>query len=156
MLPDRSKVPREDYTYWVEVDVRWGDMDSQVHVNNAVYFTYCETARVELLGKLGIRGKSGGRFGPALVSTSCNFRQQVVYPSKLDVGVAVEAIGRRSFTMRYGLFLHGTSELVADASSVNAWVDYEEGRSVALSDEMRAALAGFITQRRGEERGAEG
>ncbi|MEP7272901.1 MAG: thioesterase family protein [Acidobacteriota bacterium] len=135
---------REDYTYWVEIDVRWGDMDSQGHVNNAVYFTYCESARVELLGKLGIRGKSGGRFGPALVSTTCNFRRQVIYPSRLDVGVSVEAIGGRSFTMKYGLFLHETSELVADASSVNAWVDYEEGRSVPLSDEMRDALADYM------------
>ncbi len=135
---------REDLTYWIEVDVRWGDMDSQRHVNNAVYFTYCESARVELLGKLGIRGKSDGSCGPALVSTTCNFRQQVVYPARLDVGVSVESIGNRSFTMRYGLFLHGTSELVADASSVNAWVDYSEGRSVALSDEMREALSRFM------------
>ena len=134
---------REDFAYWMEVDVRWGDMDSQRHVNNAVYFTYCESARVELLGKLGIRGKSWGRFGPALVSTTCNFRKQVTYPSKLDVGVSVVRIGNRSFTMNYGLFLHETDELVADASSVNAWIDYDEGKSVQLSDEMKAALAQY-------------
>ena len=138
---------RDDFAYWMEIDVRWGDMDSQRHVNNAVYFTYCESARVELLGKLGVRGKSFGRFGPALVSTTCNFRKQVVYPSKIDVGVSVEKIGNRSFTMKYGLFLQGTDELVADASSVNAWVDYEEGKAVALSDEMKAALSEYTRER---------
>lgn len=134
---------RDDFIYWMEMDVRWGDMDSQRHVNNAVYFTYCESARVELLGKLGVRGKSFGRFGPALVSTTCNFRKQVVYPSRVDVGVVVEKIGTRSFTMKYGLFLHGTDDLVADASSVNAWVDYEKGRAVALTEEMKVALSAY-------------
>ena len=135
---------RDRFSYWVEMDVRWGDMDSQRHVNNAVYFTYCESARIELLGKLGVRGKSSGRFGPALVSTTCNFRKQVVYPSKLEVGVAVEKIGNRSFTMRYGIFLQGTDELVADATSVNAWVDYDEERAVALSDEMKESLSAYL------------
>jgi acyl-CoA thioester hydrolase len=136
-------VTREDFVYWIEVDVRWGDMDSQRHVNNVVYFTYCESARVELLAKLGVRGKGFGRFGTVLVSTTCNFRKQVAYPSKIDVGVTVEKVGNRSFALKYGLFLHETDELVADATSVNAWVDYEEGKSVLLSKEMKAALNSY-------------
>lgn len=138
---------RDEFAYWIEMDVRWSDMDSQGHVNNAVYFTYCESARVELLGKLGARGKVSGRFGPALVSATCNFRRQVVYPSRVDVGVVVEDVGRRSFKMRYGLFLSGTKELVADGSSVNAWVDYDEGRAVVISDEMRLALEGYVREK---------
>ena len=133
----------KDFPFYEEVRVRFRDIDAMGHVNNAVYFTYCESARVELLGKLGARGKASGRFGPALVSATCNFRRQVVYPSRLDVGVVVEDVGRRSFKMRYGLFLSGTRELVADGSSVNAWVDYDEGRAVVISDEMRIALEGY-------------
>ena len=26
--------------------VRWGDMDTMGHINNAKYFTYCESARM--------------------------------------------------------------------------------------------------------------
>jgi acyl-CoA thioester hydrolase len=84
---------RDQFKYWKTVEVRWGDMDSQGHVNNAAYFTYLESARVELIRKTGFKGKQAGDAeGPALVSTSCDFKRQVVYPATLDVGVRVERI----------------------------------------------------------------
>ena len=135
-----ENVTRDDFPYWMEIEVRWGDMDPQGHVNNAVYFTYCESARISLVGEIGIRGRTAGPHGPVLVSTACDFKREVVYPATLDIGVRVEEIGRRSFAMRYGLFLRGTSELVAVATSVNAWVDYTEGKSIPLPAEVREAL----------------
>jgi acyl-CoA thioester hydrolase len=138
-----EQLTRDQFTYWIEIDVRWGDMDAQGHLNNTVYFTYCESVRVKLLGEMGARGKVGGPHGPALVSTSCDFKKQVVYPATLDVGVRVEEIGWRSFRMRYGLFFHGTDELAATATSVNAWVDYEAGRAIPVPDELRADLAKY-------------
>lgn len=137
-------ITRDQFTFWKTIEVRWGDMDSVGHVNNTVYFVYLESARVELLRKIGARGKQGGSVhGPALVSTSCDFKQQVVYPATLDVGVRVEAIGNRSFRMSYGLFLRGTDDVVATASSVNAWVDYAAERAVELPDWLRTALAEY-------------
>jgi hypothetical protein len=53
-------ITREQFSFWAEVEVRWGDMDAQGHVNNAVYFTYCETARIKLLRSIGVQGRSGG------------------------------------------------------------------------------------------------
>jgi YbgC/YbaW family acyl-CoA thioester hydrolase len=87
---------RDDCTFWIEVDVRWSDMDSQRHVNNAVYFTYCEQVRIDFLNKVGIRGKFGAEQGPMLVSASCDFKRQVVYPAKLDVGLLIDEMGRSS------------------------------------------------------------
>ncbi len=137
-------ITRDQFTYWKSIEVRWGDMDSVGHVNNTVYFVYLESARVELLRKLGAsRQQRNDHQGPALVSTSCDFKRQVVYPATLDVGARVEAIGRRSFRMSYGLFLSGTDQVVATASSVNAWTDYAAQRAVELPDDLRAALAAY-------------
>jgi acyl-CoA thioester hydrolase len=134
-------VKRDQFRFWKEVEVRWGDMDSMRHVNNTVYFTYLESARIALLRKIGIKGILGGDTeGPTLVATSCDFKQPVVYPAIIDVGVRVEAIGRRSFRMSYGLFLHDTEELIASAGSVNAWIDYAAGSAVEIPDQLRAAL----------------
>jgi acyl-CoA thioester hydrolase len=142
-----QKITRDQYTFWKSIEVRWGDMDSVGHVNNTVYFVYLESARVELLHKVGARSKQrdDGQ-GPALVTTSCDFKRQVVYPATIDVGVRVEAIGNRSFKMSYGLFLQGADELVATASSVNAWVDYAAQRAVELPDQIRSALAAYQTE----------
>lgn len=137
-------ITRDQFKYWKTIEVRWGDMDAQGHVNNAVYFTYLESARVELIRKTGYEGKQAGSVeGPALVSTSCDFKRQVIYPATLDVGVRVEKIGRRSFEMSYGIFVRGADQLVASARSVNAWADYAAERAVELPDWFRMALAEY-------------
>src|SRR5262245_66489392 len=89
-------VTRDQFKYWITVEVRWGDMDSQGHVNNAVYFTYLESARVELSRKTGFKGKqSGDAEGPARVSTACDLTRQVVDAATLGGGARVEGVGVR-------------------------------------------------------------
>lgn len=137
-------ITRDQFRYWKTIEVRWGDMDAQGHVNNTVYFTYCESARVELLRKIGFKGKQAGLAeGPTLVHASCDFKRQVVYPAKLDVGLRVERTGERSFKITYGIFFHGSDEISAVATSINAWANYAEGRSVKLPEEIRVALAEY-------------
>lgn len=41
---------------WVRVEVRYSDLDAQGHVNNAVFFTYFEQARVAFLAETRVRG----------------------------------------------------------------------------------------------------
>jgi len=137
---------REDFLFWIEIDVRWSDMDSQGHVNNAVYFTYCEQARVDFLHAVGIRGKFRAEQGPMLVSASCDFKRQLMYPGKLDVGLYVEEMGRSSCRIRYGIFRKGEDEAVALGTSVNAWVDYQESRAIPLPEEVRTVLGKYQSQ----------
>ena len=40
--------------FTIEIDMRWADLDAYGHVNNAVIFSYLETARVKLLLEPGI------------------------------------------------------------------------------------------------------
>jgi acyl-CoA thioester hydrolase len=139
---DDQTITREKFRYWKTIEVRWGDMDAQGHVNNAVYFTYCEVARVELLRRIGFKGKQTGlKEGPALVHASCDFKRQVVYPATLDIGLCVEKIGQRSFKIVYGIFFHGSNEVSAEATSINAWIDYAEGHAVTLPENIRTGLS---------------
>lgn len=141
---------RDEFHVWLTVDVRWGDMDAFGHVNNARYFTYCESARIRYFQELGLdldRAATGrapaGRpdtHAPAVVSASCNFLRQVHYPATLDVGVRVTEVGRSSFTLDYGIFRHDSGELVADGQSVAVWVDYAAGKSAPLPEELKAKI----------------
>lgn len=142
-MSDQS-ITREQFRFWKSIEVRWGDMDAQGHINNTAYFTYCESARVELLRRTGFKGKQASLTeGPTLVHASCDFKRQVVYPAMLDVGIRVETIGQRSFKMVYGIFFHDSDELSAIATSVNAWIDYLESRAVNLPEEIRSALTEY-------------
>jgi acyl-CoA thioester hydrolase len=139
----RDHIKRSDFYHWISIEVRWGDMDSQGHVNNAVYFTYCESARISLFSAIGSYGRHLGEEGPSLVSATCDFKRQVIFPATLDVGVRVGEIGNRSFHTYYGLFIQGTDELVASGSSVTVWTDYRANRAIPVPDEMRAGLSRY-------------
>ena len=142
----KPTVTREQFPFWTTIDVRWGDMDAMRHVNNAVYFTYCEAARIALLQAVGGRRKDeNSSHGPTLVATSCDYLREVRFPARLDIGVRVERLTLRSFALEYGLFFHGTDEVAAVARSVNAWVDYEVKKAIPLPDELRAALSVYAS-----------
>ena len=49
-----DKLKREDFYFFKSIESRWSDMDALRHINNAVYLSYFESARVEFLDSLGI------------------------------------------------------------------------------------------------------
>lgn len=132
---------RDDYRLWLPIDVRWGDMDAFGHVNNAKYFTYCESARIAYFDRIDLDAcKEAPEHGPAVVTATCNFRQQVHHPAELDVGARVTKVGRTSFTIEYVILRRGTEEVVADGSSVAVWVDYGAGKSIPVPDELKRRI----------------
>ena len=137
---------REDFKFWYAMDVRWGDMDAQAHVNNAKYFTYFESARIAFFDSVDVRLHSGERNeGPVLVTTTANFKRQVRYPARLEIGVRLTRIGNRSIALAMAAFLEGTNDIAAEATSVNAWVDYDRDRSTDVPESLRTVLSPHLS-----------
>ncbi len=135
---------RERARHVEPVTVRWGDLDSFGHVNNAKYFTYCESARMTYFAAVGMNDhRETELHGPALAAANLNFRRQVRWPAELEVATRVSEIGRSSFKMEYEIFHRGTDECVADGSGVIVWVDYGTGKSSPLPEGLKAAIRGF-------------
>ena len=111
------------------------------HVNNAAYFTYCESARMSYFQAIAMEEhREETSHGPAVVTATCNFHRQLHYPAALDVGARVTRVGGKSFTLEYALLRRGTDELVADGSSVVVWVDYDSGKAIPLPDALKRAI----------------
>lgn len=126
------------------ITVRWGDMDSMGHVNNAQYFTYCESARMSYFAAVRmLEHREDDQHGPALAAATLNFRRQVRYPAELEVATRVSEIGRSSFKMEYEIFHRGTGERVADGSGVIVWTDYGTGRSTPLPESLKEEIRRF-------------
>jgi acyl-CoA thioester hydrolase len=108
---------RDQFKHWTTLDVRWSEVDAYGHVNNVAYFTYFEAARAKYILDTNkydaLMGKSALQ---VIVNCTMNFRKEVRFPSTLEVGVAVDAIGTTSYSMICGMFLAGTEELVADGT----------------------------------------
>jgi len=134
---------RNLFRVWETVNVRWADMDAFGHVNNAKYFTYCESARVRYFDAITLDEYRRDDQGPAVVTANCNFLRQVHYPSTLEVGARVSELSRRSFTIDYVIFRQGSDEIVADGSTIIAWIDFSAGKSVALPPALREKIRSF-------------
>lgn len=124
------------------ITVRWGDMDALGHVNNTLYFRYCESARIAYLDATGVwTHDQRGPEGPATVAANLNFRRQVVYPAELTVSARVVAIGERSYTFDHIVRDTADGQVVADGQAVCVWIHYAEGKALTLPDALLEAIA---------------
>jgi acyl-CoA thioester hydrolase len=130
----------KDYPIVFEIPVQWGEQDSFGHVNNVVYFRWCETARVVYLERIGmweIHRRAG--VGPILARIECNFRKPLEYPDTVRIGSRVTRTGNSSFEMEHAIVSERLG-LVAEASSTIVVVDYKVGRTCPIPEEIRTAI----------------
>ena len=117
--------------------VRFRDLDAKGHVNNAVFLTYLESARVAFLLELGAAsGLDDLSFIVARVEI--DFRAPIAFGEEVEVGVRASRFGSKSFDLEYELRADG--RLAAEAKSVQVAYDYERRAPMPLPDEWRERL----------------
>jgi len=121
--------------------VRFRDLDSMGHVNNAVFLTYLEEARIAFLFGRGATTES-----IIVARVEIDYRSQARYGDELDVRVTLDAIGRSSFTYSYEVLDTASGRLVAQAKTVQVHFDYEQNKAVSIDDDLRAKLASPVTR----------
>lgn len=125
----------------LELPIRWGDMDALGHVNNTVYFTFCESARIAYFSAVDLESfAEKDTDGPGLVAANLNFRRQMKYPGAIAVTARASKIGTKSFNLDYEIRDLKDDVVVADGSSVCVWVDYAESKAKALPDALIQAI----------------
>lgn len=141
MTDDLSGELLVDFPVTVEIPVAWGDMDAMGHVNNAVYFRYFETARMQCFAQLGLGsiGQSDG-VGPILHSASCRFRIALTHPDTVTVGAQIGEVGEDRFVMRYRAVSHQHGAVAADGESLIVTFDYATGSKARVSHDLGARL----------------
>jgi acyl-CoA thioester hydrolase len=136
------------------LQVRFRDCDPLGHVNNAVYLTYLEQARVTLWkNQLNFVARSAADTGPRglgfiLARVECDFRAQARYGDWLDVKLSLGDFGRSSFNYTYEIVNADTGGLVASAKTVLVWFDYDAQKPAALDEATKAKLSIPVTASR--------
>jgi len=123
------------------IPVRWGDMDAYAHVNNTIYFRYCEQARVEWIEQLGYPVTTDAGLGPVIINAACTFMIPITYPATVIVRLSAGQPGRSSLMTWYDIGVEGDDRVFAEGSAKVVWMDHETGKSVPLPDELRQTLA---------------
>ena len=128
---------------WVHrhpVRVEFDEVDQYGIVHHARYWIYCERARVELMGTLGMRADSldGERMGLIVVDASIKYRTPARFLDALVVEQGCRRIGASRTVLCYRVMRGDT--VVASAEMVLAFVD-GTGRPVRAPATLRDGLA---------------
>ena len=116
---------------WIHRDrVRFRDCDVMGHVNNAVYSTYLEEARIGVLGAL---------HDFILARVEIDFRSELRMGEEVEVRTRCSRIGTKSFDLEHEVVTSG-GRVVAGAKSVLVSYDYKLGESVVVPDALRERL----------------
>jgi acyl-CoA thioester hydrolase len=117
--------------FQVRVSVRGYEVDSQGHLNQAVYLQYAEHARWELLRAAGIPGDKllATGVGPAQLEFTIRFKRELRAGDELGVSCAFEFGPRKIFRVHQEFRrLDGT--LAAELDGVVGMLDLTERRLI--------------------------
>ena len=129
------------YPFAIPIEVIFRDIDSFTHVNNAVYFTYFETARIKFMAHLlGVEGSN--EIPLILAESQCSYRSPAYMGEILTVGMRVSHIGTKSFHLTYQVTA-ADGRLVAEGRTVQVMYDYHTSHSVPIPPAVRQKLEAY-------------
>jgi acyl-CoA thioester hydrolase len=132
------------FGFYQPIEVRYGDLDPQGHVNNASYLTYIEQARIGYIRNLDLwRGGSFLDIGIILADAHLTFRAPILFGEAVRVGVRVTRLGNKSLTMEYVIEDASAQTEFATASTVLVTYDYHTGQTILVPAQWRQAIARF-------------
>jgi acyl-CoA thioester hydrolase len=128
-MTDRTRPSRSDFVSWRTATTRWADDDVYGHMNNAAYFELIDTAVNAHLVEAGVDVRSLPAIG-IVAEVSCRYFEEMGFPAPVEVGLAVERVGRSSIVYRIGMFQGDAQEANAEGRFVHVYVDntVAEGR----------------------------
>jgi acyl-CoA thioester hydrolase len=114
----RRAPPRpQDFPHRTVETIRFGDLDRQNHINNAVFATYFESGRVIIL-----YGAEYGLIVPdasfVLARLAIDFLDEMHWPGNVEIGTAISRVGNSSIDVYQALFVEGACVAVADNTLV--------------------------------------
>lgn len=125
----------KDFRTRVDIQTRFRDTDAMGHINNAVYLSYLESARLEYMRQVfGITRYGDVNF--ILARAEIDYRSPAFCGEVLSVGVRVSRLGGASFTMDYRIEEKATGRLVAEGRSVQVAYDYKSGKVQRLAPQF--------------------
>ena len=124
-----------DFPFHYELQTRWKDMDAFGHVNNAVFLSYIEDARITFFKRWNL---SDEKRSIIMASAKIDYLRQIDHPSHLIVGEKISRIGKKSFEIESAVFIKDEADAVATSMVTCVCYDYTQNESVSVYSEIVA------------------
>jgi acyl-CoA thioester hydrolase len=133
-----------DFSFIVEMNVEWGDMDALNHVNNVEYFKYFQKSRIAYFEKNNSDNLfTETRISTILASTQCKFIYPLTYPDSISIGVRIDSMADEYFTMKYAVVSHKNHKLVAIGDAKVVMFDYDKNKKASIPQEIKKRILDF-------------
>jgi len=124
------------------VQLRFLDIDTLGHVNNAIYFQLMDLAKVKYFTALGgvFDGKAESL---VIVNVNCSFYSPAYLEDNLEVLTGVESIGDKSLCLEQRVVDADTGDVKCVCHTIMAGFDPVAVQSVRIGDEWRSRISDY-------------
>ena len=134
-----------EFRFYHPIEVRYGDLDPQGHVNNAKYLTYFEQARVAYWIEMGFFSKDQSfmELGVILADVHITYFAPVYFGQQVKVGVHVIRLGNKSMTWEQNVVDVESGKELARGEVVVVAYDYRQEKTIPIPNEWREKITEF-------------
>lgn len=120
------------------IEPRFSETDSLGHINHTVFPVWFNDARKDIF-KLINPSLVPENLPIILAHINVDFFHQTHYETDVIINTGITRIGTKSFTVVHEAWQHDV--LVARGEAVMVWFDYEQQKSCAIPEDIKALLA---------------
>ena len=134
-----------EFHFYHPIEVRYGDLDPQGHVNNAKHLTYFEQARVAYMIELGLftKDQSFMEIGVIVADIHLTYLEPIYFGQNIKVGVHVAKLGNKSMTWEQNIVDADTGRELSKGEVIIVTYDYKTEKTISIPQEWREKFIAF-------------
>lgn len=131
---------RAAFARFVPLSTRWSDNDPYGHINNAAYYFFFDAAVNAILIEAGLLDPAASEIIGLVVESNCVYFSSLAFPDAVEIGVAVEHLGRSSVRYLLAAFKAGAPRAAAQGRYTHVYVARATQRPVPIPDRHRQLM----------------
>lgn len=131
----RPEYNKDSFPHWTRISVRFRDLDPLNHVNNAIFSTYYEEARISFIQDISsFANQMQNGYSFVLANLEIDFVNPVEYPAEILIGSGIKELGNSSISSFQTIYTAGDKKLASVAEAHGVWFDLSEQRPSRIPD----------------------
>ncbi len=131
----RPEYNENTFPHWTKIPIRFRDLDPLNHVNNAIFSTYYEEARIAFIREVpGLAKQIENGYSFVLANLQIDFVNPLKYPAEILIGSGIKLLGTSSITSFQAIYSSDNKKLVSVAEARGVWFDLSKQRPSRVPD----------------------
>lgn len=133
-----------DFRFKTTVEIRFSDLDLLGHVNNAVYLTYFEQAR--LAYSRNLTSWNWKKTGVVVAKSEVEYLKPVFLDDKIEVYIRTSRIGNTSFELEYVISLQKPNEkaiITTKGKTLQVVIDMKTNKPIPIPEAIKNQIITF-------------